>query len=116
MANESDMWICRACWTKHSDLEPEELTIAHLHPAPCAWCGQPTTDTILNPLLKKEKIPVGDGQAIYMGPAEKEECAIHDWPTAGLARRLVKAMKATHPTGVNACRDCLARAKEDVRP
>ena len=116
MASESNKWICRSCWNTHApDLEPEEVTIARLAPGPCAWCGVPTTDTILNPTPDRHQIPLADGQAVHVKPAEGP-CAIHDWPTAGLARRLFEAMRATHPTGINACRDCLARAKEDARP
>ena len=63
---------------------------------------------------KRTRIPVGGGKAVYLGPAAKQECEVHDWPTLGLARRLVKAMRDLHPTGVNACRDCITRAKEDA--
>ena len=64
---------------------------------------------------KRMKIPVGNGEAVFMGPAAKQECEIHDWPTTGLWKRLVKAMRDNHPTpGVNACRDCLVRAKSDA--
>lgn len=65
---------------------------------------------------ERERIPIGDGQAVYMGPAAEQKCDVHEWPTAGFARRLVKAMKASHPTGINACRDCVSRAREDAGP
>lgn len=41
-------------------------------------------------------------------------CQVHDWPEKGLATRLVAAMRASHPTGINACRDCIDRAKRDA--
>lgn len=65
----------------------------------------------------KKKIPFGEDEAVFIGPADTPVCDIHDWPTKGLARRLVKAMRDRHPTpGVNACRECLKRAKADARP
>ena len=58
--------------------------------------------------------PAGYDRAAYLGPAKNQTCEIHDWPTAGLARRLVTAMRDRHPTGINSCRDCIARAKENL--
>ena len=60
------------------------------------------------------RIPMSTDEAVYLGPAKDQTCEIHDWPTAGLARRLVTAMRDRHPTGINSCRDCIARAKEDL--
>lgn len=42
------------------------------------------------------------------------ECAVHEWPTEGMAIRLVKAMKRTHPVGIQVCRACVSRAKQDA--
>jgi hypothetical protein len=53
-------------------------------------------------------------EAVHMRPSEGP-CAIHDWPTDGLAARLVVAAREAHGKGgVNACVDCLARAREDA--
>jgi hypothetical protein len=53
-------------------------------------------------------------EAVYMKPSEGP-CEIHDWPTHGMAHCLVVAMRDRHGKGgINACRDCLARAKEDA--
>jgi hypothetical protein len=39
-------------------------------------------------------------------------CQVHDWPTEGLARRLVDAMRAAHGRGgINVCVPCVHRAK-----
>ncbi len=65
---------------------------------------------------ERKLIPIGGGKAVYLGPAKTEHCAVHEWPTNGLARRLVRAMKDTHPKGINACRDCVARAVKDAKP
>lgn len=54
------------------------------------------------------------GQAIYMKPAEGS-CEIHKWPTEGLPRRLVQAMKERHGKGgINACVECIHRAKAEA--
>ncbi len=63
----------------------------------------------------KQRIPIGNGQAVYLGPAAEQTCDVHGWTTPGFARRLVQAMKDSHPTGINACRDCIERATEDAR-
>lgn len=43
-------------------------------------------------------------------------CHIHDWPTAGLARRLLEAMRERHGKGgVNACVGCIERARDDAK-
>jgi hypothetical protein len=42
-------------------------------------------------------------------------CEIHGWPTAGLAERLVQAMRARHLTGgINVCPPCIERARGDA--
>lgn len=43
-------------------------------------------------------------------------CAVHDWPTDGMARRLVEAMRAAHGKGgINVCVECITRAKGDAK-
>ncbi len=43
-------------------------------------------------------------------------CQVHDWPSEGLARRLVEAMRATHGKGgINVCVPCVERAKTALR-
>jgi hypothetical protein len=55
------------------------------------------------------------GDAVHMRPAVGP-CAIHEWPTEGLAHRLFVAMREAHGKGgINVCRDCLDRAREDAR-
>lgn len=42
-------------------------------------------------------------------------CDVHDWPTKGLARRLIQSMRERHGKGgVNACTDCIHRAIKEV--
>jgi hypothetical protein len=44
------------------------------------------------------------------------KCDIHEWPSAGLAARLLQAMRARHRTGgINACATCITRAREDAK-
>lgn len=46
---------------------------------------------------------------------EGSRCDVHDWPSDGLARRLVEAMAARYGTGgINACRPCIERAHADA--
>jgi len=42
------------------------------------------------------------------------DCQVHQWPTRGMPRRLVEAMRATHPKGINACTECVERAKAEA--
>lgn len=52
---------------------------------------------------------------LHVKPLEDDaDCEIHNWPTEGLPKRLVQAMRATHPKGVNACRDCIDRATDEA--
>ena len=53
---------------------------------------------------------------IHMHPAAPTAtCEIHDWPTEGLGRKLVDAMRERHGKGgVNVCRECVVRARQDV--
>jgi hypothetical protein len=58
-------------------------------------------------------IPDGRGEALYLEPRPDDTpCEIHDWSFERLARELVPLMRARHGKGgVNACRECLAKAK-----
>jgi hypothetical protein len=58
------------------------------------------------------------GESIYIGPGvEARGCEIHDWPTEGIAQRLVAEMRRTHCNGgVNACRECIDRAMASLPP
>jgi len=50
-----------------------------------------------------------------MKPSEGP-CEAHDWPTDGMARRLVTAMRERHGKGgINVCVECIARAKGDTK-
>ncbi len=54
------------------------------------------------------------GERLYIKPGTGP-CMIHDWPTEGLAARLVEAMRELHNQGgLDACRPCLDRAKSDA--
>lgn len=64
--------------------------------------------------MAERRIPINGRESIRMKPAESGTCAVHDWPTEGLARRLVAAMRASHPRGIDVCRPCISRAKEDA--
>lgn len=58
--------------------------------------------------------PVGTVDAIHMREANGP-CQVHDWPTEGMAVRLVERMRASHGKGgVNVCVDCIARARLSV--
>lgn len=59
----------------------------------------------------------GSGERLHMKDTPVgSKCDIHDWPTAGLATRLLQAMRARHKTGgVNACTPCIERAKTDAK-
>jgi hypothetical protein len=51
--------------------------------------------------------------SVHMRPMPNDTpCDIHDWPNEGLPARLVAAMRETHGKGgINACRECLIRAR-----
>lgn len=51
---------------------------------------------------------------VHMRPIPKGDCQVCSWPTDGLAVRLVKAMRASHPKGINTCIPCIDRAKLDA--
>jgi hypothetical protein len=55
---------------------------------------------------------------ITTGPwVEAKGCEVHHWPTEGLARRLLVAMRVLHGRGgVNACVDCIERARASLPP
>jgi len=51
---------------------------------------------------------------VHMQPSEGP-CETHDWLTEGMAKRLLAAMRERHGKGgVNVCRECIDRAKEDA--
>lgn len=54
--------------------------------------------------------------AVHIRPApEGANCEVHDWPTEGLARRLVEAMRERHGKGgVSVCVDCVVRARDEL--
>jgi hypothetical protein len=56
------------------------------------------------------------GDAVFVRPSDRSAgCDLHAWPTDGLARRLIQAMRDTHGKGgVNACIACIKRAKADA--
>jgi hypothetical protein len=62
--------------------------------------------------MTQEKAP----EVVHMRPMPDDtRCAVHDWPTEGLAKRLVQEMRATHGKGgVNVCVECIARAKRSL--
>lgn len=55
-------------------------------------------------------------ERVHMKDAPKgTRCDIHEWPTQGLAQRLIEAMRARHLTGgINACFPCITRAKQEA--
>lgn len=42
-------------------------------------------------------------------------CQVHGWISKGMGKRLIQAMRDTHPTGINVCIDCIARARLDAK-
>jgi hypothetical protein len=51
------------------------------------------------------------------GLPDDATCDIHEWPTEGLAKRLMQAMRERHGKGgVNACRECIERARASLPP
>lgn len=56
-------------------------------------------------------------EAVFIrGLTNETPCETHDWPSEGMGKRLVEAMRATHPRGINVCRDCIDRARRDAVP
>ena len=56
-------------------------------------------------------------EALYIRPATKDVCDICEWPTSGMAKRLVFEMRRLHGKGgVNACRACIERARASLPP
>jgi len=55
---------------------------------------------------------------VHMMPMPDDtRCAVHDWPDDGLPERLVAAMREMHGKGgINACSDCLTRARDLAKP
>lgn len=63
------------------------------------------------PLTTGEKLHIRDATSV---PGVK--CEIHWWPTKGLPRRLIEAMRARHKTGgINACSTCIERARVEAK-
>lgn len=57
-----------------------------------------------------------NGEVLTMkAPAANAACEIHDWPTPGLGRRFFEAMRERHPRGINACRECITRARDELK-
>ena len=56
-------------------------------------------------------MPKKNPEFLTMKPAEGT-CDVHGWPTTGMPKRLLEAIKSTD--GVNACRDCIARVKAEA--
>jgi len=52
-----------------------------------------------------------------MYPARDDAaCEVHDWPTEGLPKRLVQAMRDRHGKGgLNVCKSCLVRARDEAK-
>ncbi len=57
-------------------------------------------------------------ECLHIKPGnEARGCEVHDWPTDGMAARLVAEMRRTYGRGgVNVCRDCVVRARESLPP
>lgn len=57
----------------------------------------------------------GQREYLHVRPAKEARCEVHDWPTAGMPRRLVEAMRACHGRGgIDVCRECVDRAKSEA--
>ncbi len=55
-------------------------------------------------------------EVVHVRPAVTQTCAVHDWPTEGLAKRLVERMRAAHGNGgVDVCVDCITRARDSIK-
>lgn len=62
-----------------------------------------------------ERIPIGNGEAVFLKESPGP-CEVHDWPTEGLAPRLLAAMRERHGKGgINVCADCIGRARQDAK-
>lgn len=62
-----------------------------------------------------QRIDLPNGEYVLLGRARTGGCEVHGWPTEGLARSLVQAMRQTHGQGgIDVCTDCLARAKAEA--
>jgi hypothetical protein len=57
-------------------------------------------------------------EVIHIGePPHGATCDVHAWPTEGMGKRLVKEMREKHGKGgVNACYECIVRARDSLRP
>jgi hypothetical protein len=64
------------------------------------------------PLLTTTQI----GEVVQICPQQSGPCEVHDWPTEGLPKRLVEAMRARYGKGgLNVCIECLVRARDEAR-
>ena len=54
-----------------------------------------------------------DPEYLHIKPLKEGPCEVHDWPIEGMPQRLVAAMRANHPKGINACRECVERATRE---
>ena len=61
--------------------------------------------------MKTKRYRMGDEVARVV-PKASGDCQVHDLPTDGLARRVIRRARA--PGGVNLCSECAIRAKQDA--
>ena len=64
--------------------------------------------------MLRKTIPTSQG-LLHLRGKKSGTCHVHDWPTDGLAERLVQAAKDMHPKGVDACVECIERGLADAR-
>lgn len=53
-------------------------------------------------------------ELLHLRPATT--CAVHDWPTPGLGKRLLDEARQRHPMGIDVCEACILRARRDAIP
>jgi hypothetical protein len=55
-------------------------------------------------------------EKVHITPQQGATCEVHDWPTEGLGRKLILAMRERHGKGgVNVCVTCISRARGDAK-
>jgi len=55
-------------------------------------------------------------EVVHICPQKDGSCEVHDWPTEGLPKRLVDAMRARYGKGgLNVCKSCLVRARDEAK-
>jgi hypothetical protein len=53
---------------------------------------------------------------LHIHPLREGKCEAHEWPTEGLAKRLVQAMRERHGKGgLNVCVHCIQRARDEAK-